>query len=78
MSKKYVIFSINELHDLELAIASYMDQLEEKNVPIFGIFGTYQAKDIQDKIENLERLLLKIETLLFNYAKNEKAPGRKN
>jgi restriction endonuclease S subunit len=78
MEKKYVIFSINELQDLELAIACYMDKIEEKSAPIFGIFGTYQAQDIQDKLENLERLLLKIETILFNYAKNEKAPRGKN
>jgi hypothetical protein len=78
MSKRYAIFTISELQDMELAISCYMDHLEEQQAPIFGIFGTYHPKDIQDKIENLERLLSKIETLLFNYAKDEKTPNRKN
>jgi hypothetical protein len=78
MNKKYAIFTIGELQDLELAISCYMDHLEEQQAPIFGIFGTYHPKDIQDKIENLERLLSKIETLLLNYAKDEKTSHRKN
>lgn len=70
--------TIDELVELESALISYIGKLENRYEFEFMYMTNEQIKKFFERINSLEKLLQKIENLIFENEKNETATSAKN